>query len=302
MELPWAHQRCIVCLRDDVEMTRAHLVPQSLGGFVWARTQCADCNNGLGTRVESGVKHDPTIRYAIEHALVDELPELAREFTEGQPYFVPSEQGPLAARYRGGVVALGTTKLDDGSLVQERERAVQTIETMLARAGADAAERQAALERIAAAEVGELVHVGRGLAIRHGTTAGASMTFEGQQVSDEFPLAIAYHLLAFFVGELIYVDALEPVRATLRGERPLDDSEVLVEGLIDRSTDYVPRHVLGLSRVEPHVRIRVQLFGPPVWHVHLLRVKAPKLEPMGMALDVKKRVVHPAAPARPARS
>jgi hypothetical protein len=283
-------------------MTRAHLVPESLGGFVWARTHCAGCNNGLGARVESGVKHDPTIRYAVEHALGDELPELAQAFAEGQPYFVPSDRGPLAARYRAGAVELGTTKLDDGSLVQDRERAAQTIETMLARAGADAAERYAALERIAAADVGELVDVGRGLAIRHGTGAAASMTFDGERVSDEFPLAIAYHLLAFFVGELIYVDALEPVRCMLRGDRPLDESEVLVESLIDRSTGYVPRHVLGLSRVEPHLRIRVQLFGPPVWHVHLLRVKAPKLEPMGIALDLKDRVVYPAAPARPAES
>lgn len=301
MELPWKHRRCIVCLRDDVAMTRAHLVPESLGGFVWSRTHCAKCNNGLGTRVEAGVKHDPTIRYAIEEALVDELPELTRAFAEGQPYVVPSEQGPLAARYRGGAVELGTTRLDDGSLIQDRDRAAQTVETMLERAGADAAERKATLERIAAAEVGELVDLGRGLVIRHGTTGGASMSFDGQPVSDLFPLAIAYHLLAFFVGELIYVDALEPVRTMLRSERELDETEALVEGLIDRSTGYVPKHVLGLSRVEPHLRIRVQLFGPPLWHVHLLRVKAPKLEPMGLALDVKTRAVHPAAPARPGR-
>lgn len=297
MELPWPHSRCIVCLRDDVPMTRAHLIPESLGGFVWSRTHCAACNNSLGTRVEAGVKHDPTIRYTIEHALAAELPELVKAFAEGQPYVIPSEQGPLAARYRDGAVELGTTKLDDGSLVQERDRAAQTIETMLERAGANADERHAALERIAAAEAGEVVDLGRGLAIRHGTTEGASITFDGQRVSDEFPLAIAFHLLAFFVGDLIYGAALEPLRATLRGESPLDESEVVVESLIDRCTGYVPQHVLGLSRAEPHIVIRVQLFGPPVWHVHLLRVKAPKLEPIGMLLDVQTRDVYPAKPA-----
>ncbi len=296
MELPWPHTRCIVCLRDDVTMTRAHLVPESLGGFVWARTHCASCNNSLGTRVEAGVKKDPTIRYALEHALADELPELVKSFAQGLPYVIPSEQGPLAARYHDGAVELGTTKLD-GSLVQERDRAAQTIETMLERAGADAEERQAALDRIAAAEVGELVDIGHGLAIRHGTTEGASITFDGQLVSDEFPLAIAFHLLAFFVGDLIYGDALEPIRATLRGDSPLDEAHVAVESLIDRSTGYVPEHVLGLSRVEPHLVIRVQLFGPGLWHVHLLRVKAPKLEAMGMMLNVKERAVYPAAPA-----
>lgn len=279
-------------------MTRAHLIPESLGGFVWSRTHCASCNNDLGSRVEAGVKHDPTIRYALEHALADELPEVVRDFAGGLPYIVSSEQGPLDARYRDGAVELGTTKLDDGSLVQERERAIRTIETMLERAGADAEERQAALERVAAAEAGELVDVGRGLTIRQGTAEGASIALGGPLVSDEFPLAIAFHLLAFFIGDLIYGDALEPIRATLRGDTPLDDAEVAVESLIDRSTGYVPQHVLGLSGVEPHLVIRVQLFGPPLWHVHLLRVRAPRLEPMGMMLDVKERAAYPAAPAR----
>jgi hypothetical protein len=297
VELPWSQPRCIVCLRADVPMTRAHLVPESLGGFAWSRTHCAPCNSGLGTRVEAAVKDDPTIRYAVEHALAGELPELVATFAKGQPYIVPSEQGPLNAQYRGGTVELGTTKLDDGSLIQERERAAESIETMLQRAGADAQERQQALERLAAADVGDVVSLGYGLQARHGSTEGANLPFDGPRVSDEFPLAIAYHLLAFFLGELIYDDALEPIRSTLRGEQPLDPEQVSVESLIDRSTGYVPMHVLGLSRAEPHIVIRVQTFGPPLWHIHLLRVKAPKVTPQGLAMNVKERAIYPAAPS-----
>jgi hypothetical protein len=54
--------------------------------------------------------------------------------------------------------------------------------------------------------------------------------------------------------------------------------------------------VLGLSKSAPHLVVRVQIFGPLLWHVHLLRVRADKLRPIGMALDVKERVVIPAAP------
>lgn len=67
---------------------------------------------------------------------------------------------------------------------------------------------------------------------------------------------------------------------------------------MDRSTGYVPVHVLGLSKPTPYLVLRVQIFGPLLWHVHLLRVRADKLQPMGMALDVKKRAVRPAAPRR----
>lgn len=249
-------------------MSRAHLVPESLGGFAWSYTHCASCNNGLGSRVEAAVKDDPTIRYALEVALVGELPELVRAFAEGQPYIVPSDRGPLKASYRGGAVELGTTRLDDGSVIQDREQALNSVETMLRRAGADARERQQALERLAGADVGKLVQLGYGIQVRHGTTEGASLPFDGATVSDEFPLAIAYHLLAFFLDGLIYDEALEPIRSTLRGEQPVDPDEVAVESLIDRSTGYVPRHVLGLSRPEPHIVIRVQMFGPPLWHIH----------------------------------
>src|SRR5438034_604450 len=114
-------------------MTRAHLVPVSLGGFAWARTHCACCNKGLGTRVEAAVRDDPTIRYALEVALVAELPELVKAFAQGQRYIVPSEHGALEARYRAGAVGLATTKLEDGSLIQDRERAAESIEKMLAR-------------------------------------------------------------------------------------------------------------------------------------------------------------------------
>jgi len=144
MELSWKHQRCIVCLRDDVAMT-----PLAPRARVARRLRLvADTSAPSATtdsvRVSSpALKHDPTIRYAIEDALASELPDLARGFAEGQPYFVPSDQGPLAARYREGAIELGTTQLNDGSLIQDRDRAAQTIETVLERTGADAAERKA---------------------------------------------------------------------------------------------------------------------------------------------------------------
>lgn len=40
----------------------------------------------------------------------------------------------------------------------------------------------------------------------------------------------------------------------------------------------------------------MQIFGPLVWQVHLLKVAVPKLEPSGRAVDVQERAVIPAAP------
>jgi hypothetical protein len=39
----------------------------------------------------------------------------------------------------------------------------------------------------------------------------------------------------------------------------------LLSRLLDRRTGYVPVPVLGLSKPKPHLVMRVQIFGPPLW-------------------------------------
>jgi hypothetical protein len=65
----------------------------------------------------------------------------------------------------------------------------------------------------------------------------------------------------------------------------------LVERLLYRSPGYLLLHVLGLSKPTPQLVLRVQLFGPLVRHMRLLRVCAERLTPMGMAIDVKEKTV-----------
>lgn len=295
MELPWEHRRCILCLRDDVAMSRSHLVPQSLGGFVWAWTHCTDCNNRVGSAIESAVKRDDSIRHALERELAGVIPDLARRFASGQSYLAQSDAGNLKASFREGGFELGTTKIDD-SMVQDRERARKSVATMLERAGKSPPEIYGALARFDAVEPGQLMQIADGLAVRHGTIETFVLPYDGEFVSDHFPLAIAFHLLAFFLGDLIYHESLNPIRTAIL-EQQDDPEQFIVERLMDRSTGYVPMHVLGLSKPAPYLVLRVQLFGPLLWHVHLLRVRADKLRPMGMALDVRERMVIPAAPA-----
>lgn len=179
MELPWACRRCILCLRDDVEMSRSHLVPQSLGGFVWSWTHCATCNNFLGTAIEAAIKRDDSIRHAVEHELAAVIPEIARGFAEGQSYVAQTDTGNLKASFRGGDLRLGTTKLDD-SLVQDQERARESVATMLERAGKSASEIEEALARFAAAAPGELAQIADGMAIRHGTIETFVLPYDGE--------------------------------------------------------------------------------------------------------------------------
>lgn len=277
-------------------MSRSHLVPQSLGGFVWAWTHCAACNNLVGSTIEAAVKRDDSIRHALERELAGVIPEIAQRFAEGQSYLAESDVGNLNAGFRDGTFELGTTKLED-SLVQIPERARESVATMLERAGRSTPEIDDALARFDEAEPGELTQITDGIAIRHGSVETFVLPYDGEFVSDHFPLVIAFHLLAFFLGNLIYHGSLNPIRKAIREQRD-DPEQFMVERLMDRSTGYVAMHVLGLSKPAPYLVLRVQIFGPLLWHVHLLRVRADKLQPMGMALDVKERTVRPAAPRR----
>jgi hypothetical protein len=100
---------------------------------------------------------------------------------------------------------------------------------------------------------------------------------------------------------VIYDKSLNPIREAILAQR--DDSEhFMVERLRDRSTGYVPIHVLGLSKPAPYLVLRVQVFGPLVWQIHLLRVRADRLTPSGLALNVKEHTIMPAAPRRSSTS
>lgn len=105
--------------------------------------------------------------------------------------------------------------------------------------------------------------------------------------------AISLPSSAFFLGDLIYHESLNPIREAIVGQRD-DPEQFMVERLLDRSTGYVPMHVVGLSKPAPYLVMRVQIFGPLVWQMHLLRVRADRLTPVG--IDVKERSVVPAAP------
>jgi HNH endonuclease len=51
MESAWPEQKCILCLREEEKLSRAHLFPEMLGGFLWSRTHCKDCNSFFGHEV-----------------------------------------------------------------------------------------------------------------------------------------------------------------------------------------------------------------------------------------------------------
>jgi hypothetical protein len=79
MDMGWGEERCIVCLGTptdddpDSAMTRGHVIPESVGGKLFAENECKGCNGRFGHGPEAALVGDPAIRSTAE-AIADEIP------------------------------------------------------------------------------------------------------------------------------------------------------------------------------------------------------------------------------------
>src|SRR4051794_1002287 len=60
--VPWDDARCIFCL-EEKPLTKAHLIPEFLGGNLFAYNECKGCNSELGSKIEAAIRKAPQIRF-----------------------------------------------------------------------------------------------------------------------------------------------------------------------------------------------------------------------------------------------
>lgn len=300
MEWDWHDRRCIICLSEETKLSRAHLFPAFLGGFLWSRTHCRDCNSRLGHEVEAAAKHDDSFRLAIEQALAGELPDLAETFAAGQSYIHKNPEGMVRATFRGGDYRIKAETLADGTRQQGRDQAREGLEQELRRKGVADTEIAEAMRRFDEAPNGVFTEIYPGITIRHGTVERWDLSFDGEPVSDVFPAAIAFHFFALRVGTNIYQPIFDGYRAALRGESSEDRPTFVVEQGLTRG-GYRAHFLVGTEQTMPHVVFRVQMFGEFIWRVHWPLMQSSTLLPSdGIGLDIAaKTVAH--LPERPER-
>jgi hypothetical protein len=302
MQWPWPEQKCIICLREEETLSRAHLFPEMLGGFLWARTHCRDCNSFLGHEVEAAAKRDDSFRHAIERELAADLPDLAESFSEGQGYIARAEDGSLiTGARRGGEHRIAASTSEEGTRTQSREEAREGIEKRLRRDGISEDDIAPALERFDAAPEGVLTEILPGLSVKHGSVEGWGLPFDGGQVSEVFPAAIAFHFLALRIRSAIYSPIFNALREEIRSASS-NPSEFVVESGLSR-LGYRGTLIVGTEQAMPHTVIRVQIFGEFIWRVHLphLCCSSDRLPCDGIGLEIKKQgITH--LPPKPDRA
>lgn len=236
---------------------------------------------------------DDSILFSV-NALRDELPELARKFDERTRWVTQTEHGAIEARLRDGAFQLLTTKDQEGARRQSREDARSGLEVRLRREKRGDEEIEAALSLFDQADKGGPVEI-YGETFVHGEVSGDfHLPFDGEPVTDAFPALIAFHFTALALGETVYDPRLNTLRRAIRNGDARSEWHV-ADRRIDRK--YEPMHLVGFAQCEPHVVVRVQLFGWNVWRVHFPRI-ASHSEPLGLRFDLRTETVSLARPRR----
>jgi hypothetical protein len=294
MDLGWPFRRCILCCRDlseDVPFSRAHVIPDSIGGFAWAWTKCKECNEEVGSSVEAAVVRDDSIVFSV-NALRDDLPDLASKFDERTQWVAQTHHGPIEARLRDGAFQLLTTKDKDGARRQSSANARRGLETRMRREGRTDGEIDAALALFDQAEKGVPFEISGETFVHAEMPDTFGLPFDGRPVSDAFPSLIAFHFLALALGEQAYDPRLNAMRAAVRAGESRSAWHVAESG-IERK--YEPVHLVGFAQCRPHAVVRVQLFGWNVWRVHFPRIVLGD-EPIGLRFDLKRKTIALARP------
>ena len=259
MKIEWKGIRCILCL-EQVPLTIEHIIPSSIGGALTCDFLCAPCNSTLGAKVDSALRNDPTIRLSADHIRRD-VPALAIELDERQPFVVHGGDEPGRAFQKRGELFLQSRKAADGSLIQSSEEARRTLQTMLERSGTP---RQLIAEALASFDnlpPNQKREIYPGLEVVTWETTRIERDLSRAKLANPIVAAkIAYEFIACHLGDGIYMDCepLNAVRSALKSHDP-SESGLVIERLHAKA--FQPFHGLCHEVGAPHTTILIRLFG-----------------------------------------
>jgi len=269
MEFPWLNKQCILCLRE-VELTKEHIIPEALGGRLWARFLCKKCNDNMGDKIEDEAKRDPSIRLAIEN-LRNQIPDIAKTISEGQIFIGKGRDGPVRGIMKNGIFRPFSSKKKDGSLGQWIANARKTIEKRLRKSNLENAEIQSALKRFDEAPGNTPVKIIEGTEIIKSSIKPDFPALDGQMIEDTLPLKISYEYLACALGKTIYDERFSDIREALLHQSASQGS-FKVEHLHSIDRGFEPFHGIYIEETKPHVVVRICIFGWLIYRVHFLRI------------------------------
>jgi hypothetical protein len=268
--LDWNDPRCLFCL-EEKPLTKAHLIPEFLGGNLFAYNECKDCNSLLGAKVEAAIRKSAQIRLAAGN-LRDQLPDLEQRINDGQRYFAKQDDGTVVHFARKGEGFRMLNHSEPGNRILDDESAMKSLRAELTRAGRAAEEIEALVTEIEETPRGTVIQIDENTAIRRNSISHDKISYwgDGNLFEDRAAALIAYRFWALIYPEAALLPFFDPLRAWLRGEGAQPEF-CRVEG---KRHEYLPIHVLAMKPDGDNTVIRVYLLGWLVPEITLIGVPA----------------------------
>ena len=266
MHIEWPGNRCIICLKET-DLSNEHIIPKSIGGLFTCSFLCRDCNSHLGWAVESKIKGDPSIRFAVD-ALQSDIPDFARRFTEGQEFLCQGPGGIERGINRGGKLRVKPRKTETGSLILSPEDGRKLVERRLRKAQRDECLIQEVLRKIDDAGENQKITPTSGVqVVKWPIEKVEPYIRNGRFLTSLVPLKIGYEFLALCLGTAIYNQnsALNELRDILR-EGTESHPSFQLESL--HASQYAPFHGVAFLGNNPHATVLIRLFGWIAFRVH----------------------------------
>jgi len=264
MKVPLQLDKCIICYERPPD-TWEHVLPESIGGRLQAKILCGKCNSEVGSGIEAIIKSDPSVRLAIEH-LKDKLPDLYRKMQQRQSFIGKDFQGREVKMYsKDDRIRVRAETLDDGSLIQDTDRARGELQRMLEEKGIDEREISRVLGEFDAIPEGQCVELPYGLVVAKWSIESVQPDLRSPLIDNRVPLLIAYEFLSLLLGPVILSEKLSPIRKGILGKQwpPFCNIEYLTTG------KYAPEHSLYMKTGAEEAIVFIRLFGWLVYAVHL---------------------------------
>ena len=270
MEVPWIHKECILCRTTDCPLTDEHIIPEVIGGKLFAKFICKYCNSKLGTECDVSAKTDPDIRRAI-NILSKDLPDLTRSMLEGQKFLGKMPIGEMPGTIKRNEFKVQGTQDGKGSIFLPTPEGLRAITGKLTKQGRSEEEIKESVEKIKRAPKNTKTSIAEDLDVTEWEVIDIRPNYENSKaVSDRWLLKIAFEFLACYLDASIYQTAFDPLRKCICGtEDPTEHCWV------DRfqTKEYRPIHGLIIEENVSHGRVQIRLFGKLGYRVNFRRLQ-----------------------------
>ena len=267
MEIPWDDDRCILCTEKH-PLTIEHIIPDQLGGKLWSKILCGECNSRLGSEIEADIKKDPSIRLAIE-GIKNKAPNIYLELSVGLDYIAKSKRGTVKGKFKNNEFRPRAHKAQDNSIIQPTDDAKHSIRRTLEKQNSSDETIAHTLQMIDEAPLDKLIKLNDGMKIIKWGVDEIQPDLTGPKIDDIVPLKIAYEFLAIRIRSAIYVDPFNDIRDAILN-RSKNPGVYEVEHL--RGPKYDPLHCIFIEQNQPYIQIMVVLFRWIIYRVKLYRL------------------------------